>query len=500
MCTSLLTPTTLAVAACVTYLLSRFISSPKVLLPPGPHRWPLIGSALEVPRTHPWLTFAKWAKTYGSIVYAEVAGQPLVVLNSAKIARDLLDQRSAIYSDRPSMLKNFRSGFKESFSLQPYGESWRKQRKIVAHEFSQLVIARYHSLQEKEAKKFICSILDDPSNLRPQLKLRLGTIIIRVAYGYYLTGENDPFLTAPLTAMENFSEASAPGAWLVDFLPMLQYLPKWMPGAGFLTTASTWREIVRDATWEPYLWSKKNLESGTVLLPNICSTALEDLDRKPSAEEEERLRWAIGTVMGGGMDTNTSTVLTFFLAMMLNPDVQAKARKEIDDDKASLPYIRSIMAEVLRWNPAVPMGIPHSLTKDDIYEGMHLPKGSLMIPNVWHMLHDPDCFPNPDDFNPGRYNKLDSEMDKVTEVVFGFGRRVCPGKLFAEGTFFAIATTVLATCEILPVVDSEGNEVVPNITYSSGTISFPSEFEINVKCRSKAALGLLSNGLVHEPK
>jgi hypothetical protein len=118
MCTSLLTPTTLAVAACVTYLLSRFISSPKVLLPPGPHRWPLIGSALEVPRTHPWLTFAKWAKTYGtgyhisisllirttgSIVYAEVVGQPLIVLNSAKIARDLLDQRSAIYSDRPSM-------------------------------------------------------------------------------------------------------------------------------------------------------------------------------------------------------------------------------------------------------------------------------------------------------------------------------------------------------------------------------------------------------------
>jgi cytochrome P450 len=86
------------------------------------------------------------------------------------------------------------------------------------------------------------------------------------------------------------------------------------------------------------------------------------------------------------------------------------------------------------------------------------------------MLHDPDCFPNPDDFNPGRYNKLDSEMDKVTEVVFGFGRRVCPGKLFAEGTFFAIAATVLATCEILPVVDFEGNEVVPNITYSSGTI------------------------------
>jgi hypothetical protein len=52
-------------------------------------------------------------------------------------------------------------------------------------------------------------------------------------------------------------------------------------------------------------------ESGTVLLPNVCSTALEDLDRKPSAEEEERLRWAVGTVMGGGMDTVIFFTLTF---------------------------------------------------------------------------------------------------------------------------------------------------------------------------------------------
>lgn len=63
-----------------------------------------------------------------------------------------------------------------------------------------------------------------------------------------------------------------------------------------------------------------------------------------------------------------SSILSFFLAMMLNPEVQAKAQTEIDSvigrdrlptisDRASLPYVRSIITEIFRLNPAVPLGI-----------------------------------------------------------------------------------------------------------------------------------------------
>ncbi|KAJ7109599.1 putative monooxygenase [Mycena crocata] len=508
-----LIPITLAFSVVgVTYVLSRLKSSSRESLPPGPCRWPIIGNALDVPRTYPWLTFTKWAKTYGDLVYTDLLGQPLIVINSAKIARDLLDQRSAIYSDRPSLVSSTdlggNSGYREGLGLQPYGENWRQQRKIVSQEFSQVAITRHYPLQESEARKLTCGLVNDPSSLHRQLQLRLGTIIIQVTYGHYLSGDNDPFLTTPLTAMVNFTKCTIAGAWTVDFMPMLQYLPKWMPGAGFLTTAAKWGQIVWDTTYEPYAWSKKSLESGKINLPNMCSTVLEG---NPSPEEENRLMWAASTVMGGGMDTNTSTVLIFFLAMMSNPAIQAKARQEIDDvigrdrlpmikDEASLPYLRSVMAEVLRWRPVVPGGIPHALTKDDVYEGFYLPKGSIMVPNVWHMLHNPEVYPNPDDFNPDRYNNLDSEMEKVWDVAFGFGRRVCPGKLFAKGTFFAIAATVLATCEILPVVDTKGEEVVPNITFSSGSIICPSHFDINLKCRSKAALDLLSSGFGNDLK
>ena len=37
----------------------------------------------------------------GDLIYLNVAGQPIVVINSPKVGVALLDRRAAIYSDRP---------------------------------------------------------------------------------------------------------------------------------------------------------------------------------------------------------------------------------------------------------------------------------------------------------------------------------------------------------------------------------------------------------------
>jgi hypothetical protein len=65
---------------------------------------------------------------------------------------------------------------------------------------------------------------------------------------------------------------------------------------------------------------------------------------------------------------SASVVHTFVLAMVLYPDVQARARAEINqvvrndtipsiDDRASLPYLDAVFHEVLRWHPVVPLGL-----------------------------------------------------------------------------------------------------------------------------------------------
>ncbi|KAJ6567314.1 putative monooxygenase [Mycena vulgaris] len=500
----------IAIGACIGYLVLTSLLSRKKKMPPGPRRFPIFGNALQIPQTYQWLTFSRWAKEYGNLVYLDAFGQPLIILNSSKSAKDLLEQRSAIYSDRPHLEMARLSGYDKGLVLQPCNDSWRQQRKIVMQDLAPRMIPRYHAFQEAEARLLVKNILEDQDKLEHFVKLRIGTIIIRITYGHYISAGDDPFLTLGRDAMDIFSRAAEPGVWLVDSVPLLKYLPTWFPGTGFLTTAKHWRTVVHKAAWDPYLWSKHSFEAGTVLLPNTCATALEAVNGKPSNELEEHLAWAACMMMEGGMDTSMISTLNFFLAMMLNPSVQAKAQKEIDSvigrdrlptiqDRVSLPYVRSVVTEVFRLNPAIPLGLPHALCKNDVYEGMHLPKGAILIPNVWHMMHDPDVFSNPMEFDPDRYQNLDSEMAKVTDVVFGFGRRLCPGKSFGEGNVFAIAATVLATCNISPTVDSDGNHIVPEVVYSSGSISFPSRFACNIKCRSDQAQDLLSHTILEFP-
>jgi len=64
-----------------------------------------------------------------------------------------------------------RVGYDETFPLQPYGENWRKQRRLIAQDFSQSMIPRYHHLQEKEAAILVRNLIKDPDSLLEQIQL-----------------------------------------------------------------------------------------------------------------------------------------------------------------------------------------------------------------------------------------------------------------------------------------------------------------------------------------
>ena len=83
--------------------------------------------------------------------------------------------------------------------------------------------------------------------------------------------------------------------------------------------------------------------------------------------------------------------------MARNTHVVKKAQKQLDEvtggerlpehsDIAELPYITAIIKEIFRWSPPVPMGASHRLMEDDVYKGMFIPAGTILLENIWWVL------------------------------------------------------------------------------------------------------------------
>jgi len=103
---------------------------------------------------------------------------------------------------------------------------------------------------------------------------------------------------------------------------------------------------------------------------------------------------AINNLLIAGSDTTAATNASFVLAMTMHPETQKKAQEELDrvigpdrlptwEDRDQLPYIDAILKETLRWNTATPLGVPHAVIQDDVYESMLIPGGATVIPNIW---------------------------------------------------------------------------------------------------------------------
>ena len=56
-----------------------------------------------MPKRDAHLQFRKWADEYGPVYSLILGTKPFIVLSSAQAVKDLLDKKSALYSDRQEM-------------------------------------------------------------------------------------------------------------------------------------------------------------------------------------------------------------------------------------------------------------------------------------------------------------------------------------------------------------------------------------------------------------
>ncbi|KAF7358162.1 O-methylsterigmatocystin oxidoreductase [Mycena venus] len=469
--------------------------------PPGPRGWPIIGNLFGVPTEFEWLHWTTYKELYGAVSYTTVLGKEIVILNTLEACNDMLEKRSSAYSGRPIMpFAGEIVGWDQQLVLATYGKHFRTMRKLAHHHLGTKAAAvAYHEVQETEVKYLISRLHRDPEGLVKNLRITIGAILLRMSHGYITRIDgNDPIVNLIEIAAQDFYQATKPGAWLVDIIPWLKHIPAWVPGAGFMKTGAKYRKTNVDQTDLPYNFVLKELNNGTAL-PSFTSNALRSGEL--TAEEKYAVKYIATALYGSGLDTITAAITVFVLAMVLFPDVQRKAREELDSvvgtnrlptmqDQEHLPYIAAIQKEISRWRTIVPGGIPHAATEDDVYNGFSIRKGTIIVNNLWAIAHDPDNYEDPMAFKPERFLGDAPELDPGI-FTFGFGRRRCPGIEVAESTVFIIMATFLSVFRFENAKDEAGNEVPPLVEFDSGTVCHPKPFKCSIEPLSANTLHLL---------
>ncbi|KAM5539706.1 hypothetical protein V8D89_006519 [Ganoderma adspersum] len=480
----------------------------------GPIALPLLGNVFNFPKSLDPQAFYELTRKHGDIVHLNVLGQPMIILGSYSTAVELLHTRSANNSDRQSSVMADLSGGSWILLLLPYGQGWRQGRKVLHRFFDPTAVSQFHSAQERHTRVLLDSLLETPDAFIDHLHSFVGATIMDITYGLDVAGADNRFIGLLANFAEAFQSAFSPGKYLVEMFPVLRHVPPWFPGATFHRDATLYRQSFSAMRNEPFDRTLDNMRCGECS-PCMVSTLMSDRSDglEVTREDEEVARDAAGVVYMGGADTVNASLQVFFLAMVLHPEAQTQAQAELDrvvmqdrlpqmSDLDSLPYIQALILEVLRWKPIIGLGFPHTSRSDDVLRGYRIPKGSLIFPSSWAISRDPQMYPDPDSFIPERFLRdgaLNPDVLDPRLYAFGHGRRICPGRHFAETSLFLTIASVLHTFTIKPRCDASGVPKLPEGKMKPGFLSWPETFECEISPRSEKVEAIIKSEWAHLP-
>ena len=218
-----------------------------------------------------------------------------------------------------------------------------------------------------EAARLVSDLVRDPGDYDYLFERYSTTLMMQMLYGQNISGhpEEKDHVNTIMTITHNLERTVAPGAYLVDFIHALKYLPEFL--APFKREGrllhkyeySYFHSLVADAR------ERHDPEYGRTAR-GLVDTYFENTNFWDLTEFE--ISYCLGTLFEGGSGTTFSTMQSYCLAMLHFPEWQTKVQKEIDEvvgserppsfeDWPGLPVVRAAMKETLRWRPVVPGGL-----------------------------------------------------------------------------------------------------------------------------------------------
>ncbi|KAF7372758.1 Cytochrome P450 2B11 [Mycena sanguinolenta] len=365
----------IALLAGVYFVRSRAVSRPR--RPPGPPGLPLLGNVLQAPAKHLATYFRELCEEYGGFVSLNLAGFAMFLIGDIRLAKEVLEKRSAKFSSRPTVpyVRYHVDPGEVYWGLGKQDETHFIARKLTAGQMAGVRAGKTEPLQQFEALLTMTHLLDDGGkNWFNHMDRVSASMVLTAAFGLHCPTGQEPDLKeciAETIALSN------PAASIMNFLPFLDMIPGPMP---WRKRAHTYRK--RDDALYDKLITRAVAGEASGMNTWAAAFARED---KPEGDQRRLMNQFAGTAV---------SLHTFILACILYPEWIPHAQRELDTivgedrlpsfkDRPRLPFVEAIVRETLRWRPALRFGLPHQSTADDVveYKGTEyfIPKGSIIF-------------------------------------------------------------------------------------------------------------------------
>ncbi|RLU15174.1 hypothetical protein DMN91_012168 [Ooceraea biroi] len=337
---------------------------------------------------------------------------------------------------------------KNVFNLR--GDRWREMRNTLSPSFTASKMKFMYELIAKCCTEFVDYLVDHPeicSSIETKKIFRRYTtdVIATTAFGVSVNSMKEPNNEFYLKGIEATKFSS--GVLTMIKIVFMRGFPRLAKALGMTffprATGDFFKRIVGE--------NIKMREAQGIVRPDMIHLLMQARD-KGSANKltlDDIVSQAFIFFFAG---FETSSTLMCFVAheLAVNPDIQARLRDEVDrhlaegngsisyDSMSKMVYMDMVVSETLRRYP--PVILIDRLTakryelppaqpgcKSLIIE----PENVIILP-AYGLQNDPKYFPNPEKFDPERFNE--ENKDKIhpyTYLPFGLGPRKCIGNRFA---------------------------------------------------------------------
>ncbi|XP_058080523.1 cytochrome P450 81Q32-like [Magnolia sinica] len=428
----------------------RLLATPKKL-PPTPPSIPIIGHLHLIKKPlHRSLTAL--SNRYGPILSLRFGSRPVLLISSPSSADDCLSKNDIIFANRPRLLIGNRMAFNcSNIVWASYGPHWRNLRRIATVEIlSSNRIQMFSAVRIQEIRSLVKDLFRDSElgksvvELKSKFSELTFNVMMRMIAGKRYYGENVVDLEEGRRFREIVKEilAVAGASNFGDFLPFLGWMDLGGVEKRMVKLARERDEFLLALIDEHRRRRNKDgfsCEEGEEkkMKKTLIDVLLSLQETEPQYYTDHILLGMIAALLAAGTDTSALTTEWAMSLLLNNPDVLEKAKAELDihvgprlldeSDLSKLPYLHCIVNETLRLYPVAPLLVPHESSEESIIGGFNVPRGTMLLVNVWAIHRDPKLWVDPLDFKPERFQGSEGVKEGLKFIPFGHGRRVCPG-------------------------------------------------------------------------